>query len=83
MGLGFLYINLRVIWEKGVLTEEFPSSERPIGKSTDPVFDGCWRTQPIVGGVTPGCVVLNCVRKTVEQAKDSKPESSILPGFCL
>lgn len=83
MGLGFLYINLRVIWEKGVLIEEFPSSERPIRKSTGLFLDGCWRTQPIVCGVTPGCVVLNCVRKTVEQAKGSKPESSILPGFRL
>jgi hypothetical protein len=34
---------------------------------------------PIVGGTTPGLVVLGSIRKQAEQARGSKPVSNIRP----
>jgi len=35
------------------------------------------RAQPVVGGTTPGLVVLGSIRKQTEQARGSKPVSNI------
>jgi len=37
------------------------------------------RAQPLVGGAVPGLVVLGSIREQAEQARGSKPVSSIPP----
>lgn len=43
------------------------------------VTDCLERTQSIVGGATPGLVVLGSIRKEAEQDMNSKPVSSTPP----
>lgn len=36
-----------------------------------------------MGGATPRQVVLGCIRKQVEQARENEPVAAFLDGFCL
>jgi hypothetical protein len=74
-----LCVNLtqaEVITEKGASVEEMRSNCKAFSQL---VIKG---GGPIVGGAIPGLVVLGSIRKKVEQARGSKPVTS-LHGLCI
>lgn len=57
---------------------------KPVGHI---LSDWCGRAQPVVGGATPGLLILASIRKQTEQTTESKPVSStsllLLHHICL
>lgn len=79
-----------VAWIVSPLTEELPKSDWAYDYVCEAFSEmGCGRTQPTTIGPFPRLVGLGCMRKTSEQARDSKPvhncnfPSWSLLSFCL
>ena len=71
----------RFIREQGASIEKTPPEDCAAGKPVGNFInhESMRMTQPIVGGVIPGLVVLASIRKQPEQAMKSKPVSRTAP----
>ena len=69
----------RVIGKEGTSMEEMTLSYWPVGQSVGHFLnDGYKRAQPTLGGISPGQLLLGCLKIQAEQTMGSKTVNRIL-----